>query len=260
LFIGSAGTALILLASAILAAPGGAASVYPVLPEATYTQFLSGLSVAPVAPGGTTTLSLEVRNPLGTEINGTVVTLEFYAFNPYPGNSPGPLPSSEAVEFVGAPGVPGSENMTVSFGTLGSDIAVFHALTVEALGAAGTGTYAIRTAVRFTVGATPYLLESRGFFNDAQWENATASPNGNATLNVSRLGVSGVTPETGVLVQSNTASVLIWAFLAAALALAGVAAFYVFRRGPRSKSGARGDASPQSAPNAFGNKRTKDGD
>lgn len=237
------------------------ADAYPVLPSSAYTEFLSGLSVAPLTPGGTGSLSFEAHDPLEVAVNGTTVTLQFYAFNPYPGNAPGALPVANAVAFAPVLGGPPQENVSFDLGTLEGGSGVAEAIPVQAPIAAAVGSYAVRTSVRFTVGGVSYLLESRGFFSDAAWANATTAPNGNATLNVSRLGVSGVTPETAVLVQSTTGSFFIWGLLVVSLVLAGLAAFYAFRRGrPGSRSGKRGEESPQSAPSALGNKRTKDGD
>ena len=258
--VGSGLAVLVALSLLFATASVALAASYPVLPPESYTQFLTGLAVGPLGPGNSGTLTFDVYDPLEVSINATVVKLAFYAFNPYPGNAPGSLPATNAVAFAPVAGGPLHENTSFDLGSIAPGESVPESVSVQAPVAAPAGSYAIRTSVQFMVGPTPYLLESRGFFSDAQWTNATESPNGNATLNVSRLGVSGVTPETAVLVQSSSASFFIWGLLAVSLVLAGLAAFYVFRRGRRSKSGARGEASPQSAPSALGNKRTKDGD
>jgi hypothetical protein len=253
---------VLLLSLALICAgiSGARATSYPVLPQQSYTEFLSQLSVGALMPGDSGTLTFVAHNPLAEGINATVVSFEFYAFNPFPGNAPGALPTANAVAFEPIPGAQPTENATFDVGALAAGDTVSEAIPVQAPIAAEPGTYAIRTAERFTVGGQPFLLESRGYFTDAEWANATSAPNGNATLNVSRLGVSGVTPETGVVVQTNTANFFIWGLLVVSIVLAALAAFYVFRRGPGSRSGKRGDASPQSAPSAFGNNRTKDGD
>jgi len=122
-----------------------------------------------------------------------------------------------------------------------------------------SGTYAVRTALRFVANGSEFVLESRGWFTANAWAAATAGVGGALSLNVSALGVSGVSPETSVLVSSSNLTTAIWAVLAASLVLIGLAAWLYFRP-PKSRSGVRNDPVDIQAPSAFGKSRTSDGD
>jgi hypothetical protein len=102
-----------------------------------------------------------------------------------------------------------------------------------------SGDFAVRTALSFRANGTQYLLESRGWFSTSEWAAATELPGGGTTLNLTVLGVSGVTAETAILVSSSSWDWALGIILGAALVLVGVGAFVYFRRGPKSSSGAR---------------------
>ena len=92
------------------------------------------------------------------------------------------------------------------------------------------------------------------------WAAATELPNGSATLNLTVLGVSGVLPETAVVVAQSALPWLLAGVLGAAALLVGAGAWVYFRRGPASNSGMRSADVDHQAPSAFGKRRTSDGD
>lgn len=225
--------------------------------------FLSGLTVAPLPPGGSGPIALSITNPLGGPIVSVVLTLEVYAFEPYPGNSSQAVPPGSLPSFHGAANGNGSVSLFVS--SLGSKatyaIPGNASLSIAIPAGAGEGTYAIRTALAFTTAAGPARLESRGFFSSAEWTNATLLANGTPTLNLSRLGVDGVVPETAVLVRSSPIPYLEYGLLGTAFGLAGLGGYFAWRgKGAGSSSGAWKLPDAQSAPRAFGKRRSRDGD
>jgi hypothetical protein len=244
--------------SAATAPPTG-----PTAPIATWGRFLTGIAMPTLAPGGSGVVAFSVQDPLGVAITGVVLTLGVYGFNAYPGNATGPVPTNGPT-FSGA-GVAPSDSVTLSVGGLTPNGTSYSSpgtvsLVVDAPSGAPQGTYAVRTSLAFVAGGSSYLLESRGFFTAAEWASATAPPGAPSTLNVSRLGVSGVIPETGVLVRSNPFPVALSVVLAGAVVLAAVGGYWAVRRGPRSRSGARAGPPPNQAETAFGNRRSNDGD
>jgi hypothetical protein len=190
-------------------------------------------------------------------VDAVAATLGFYAFNAYPGNATGGLPPNLPSLSVG--GQVGT-TASLSAGDLASGGSVSFSVGVTAPSDCPSGTFALRTSVDFTLNGTPYRLESRGYFSDAVWASATSGPNGTSTLNLSVLGVSGIVPETGVLVRSNPYPPVLYVVLASAFVLAGAGGFYAWRRGPGSRSGARTPELPSQALSAFGKRRTSDGD
>ena len=123
-----------------------------------------------------------------------------------------------------------------------------------------SGAFAVRAALSFVADATGYLLESRGWFNASVWAAATELANGSATLNLTVLGVSGVLPETAVVVQQSAFPWLLTGVLVAAAAFVAAGAWVYFGRDPASSSGMRSADDDHQAPRAFGKRRTRDGD
>ncbi len=249
---GASATLLLVLVLATLPGASGT-SAYPVLPAIDGSRTLSNLSSPVVAPGEGGSVALEVADPLAVPITSLDLVLQVYEFNAYPGNATSSPPTGGLL-------LGGGSEQNLSLGGLAPG--GHQALTVEfSTGtSAAQGTYAIRIAVTFGANGTSYRFESRGWFSEAAWVNATTLPDGGPTLNLTRLGVSGIVPETGVLVRSNSYSPWLYVLVGGALGLAAAGAYYATRDGPGSRSGARPAAPESKAPRAFGKSRTKDGD
>jgi hypothetical protein len=227
-----------LLALAALATPADANS-YPPLPVELARQLVGNLSAPSLAPGTSGRVGFTVADPFAGAIQGITLTLQVYAFNGFPGNATSFVPVASAPILTTATTSGSSAN--VSVGSLASGGVYHGSVGVTTSSSTPSGTYAMRTALSFTLVAnsTVYRLESRGWFDDATWRAATELPNGSVTLNLSKLGVSGVSPETAILVSSADWAWVLGGVLAAAIVLAGAAAWVYFRRGPGSTSGAR---------------------
>jgi len=252
------GVALALLLGIVGLAPGAWAAPYPALPLADDRGFLGNLSAPTLTPGASGTISFSVGDPLSTSISDAVLTLQVYAFNAFPGN---------ATSTVSVSGAPVLSNATVSgpsvevpVGALVPSGVYRGSVGVATSGTTPSGTFAVRAALSFVADSTGYLLESRGWFTAATWAAATELPNGSATLNLSVLGVSGVLPETAVLVEASSLPTALAVVLVAAAVLVGGGAWLYFRRGAASSSGTRRVDEDQNAPTAFGKRRTRDGD
>jgi hypothetical protein len=243
----------------LLAVPAGVrAASYPPLPLADDRGFLGNLSAPYLAPGGSGSVSFTVSDPLPYDLTRTELTLEVYAFNGFPGNATAQVPVAGAPVLSNASA--SGASVGVSLGLIESGRSSQGLVAVATSDSTPSGTFAVRAALAFTANSTHYLLESRGWFTTAQWTAATELPNGSATLNLSTLGVSGVLPETAVLVEESTFSWLLAGVLVGAFVLVGIGAWVYFRRGPASNSGTRRADDDHQAPKAFGSKRTRDGD
>jgi hypothetical protein len=231
--------ALGMIVSALAVAGPAAANAFPPLPIELGRQFVGNLSGPSLSPGGSGTLGFTVANPLSGAIEGVTLTLQVYAFNGFPGNATSLVPLASAPILTTPTSSGGSAN--VSMGSLVAGSVYHGSVGVTTSSSTPSGAYAVRTALSFSLASnsTAYRLESRGWFNASTWSAATELPNGSVTLNLSRLGVSGVTPETAILVSSSDWDWVLGVVLASAIVLAGAAAWVYFRRGPGSTSGAR---------------------
>jgi len=234
-------TALAALTIALVAVPSAAASpvaaAYPPLPLPLDRQFLGNLSAPTVAPGGSTRLTFGLTDPasLGAALDRIVLTFQVYAFNGFPGNASAELPVANAPVLSNA--TSSGSLVTVSLASLASGASYNGSVGIATSGATPAGTFAIRTSLAFNASGTAYLLESRGWFSASVWDRATEGSNGTATLNLTELGVSGVLPETGVLVAASDWGWALGALLAAAFVLLAAGAWVYFRRGPGSTEG-----------------------
>ncbi len=235
--ISAAALVLALVTAAVLVpVPAARATSYPPLPEPG-RSFLSNLSAPSVTPGASGSVGFELSDPANAStMTGAVVTLAVYAFNGFPGDASSSLPIANAPTLANA--TASGPVVNVPVGTLAPGASYRGEVGLATSPGTPTGTFAIRTAVSFDVGGTAYRLESRGWFSASLWQNATSTPNGSATVNLSLLNVSGVVPETAVLVRSSSWPVVLGAMLAVGLALVGAGAYVYFRRSASSSSGA----------------------
>jgi len=233
-------TTVIAAVLALVGVPGSVrAAPYPPLPIEDGRELVGNLSAPSLAAGASGNLDFSVANPLAGPIDAVTLTFQVYAFNAFPGNATSTVPVAGAPVLT----VPGASGISVNVSVPNLEPGNVYRGSVGVVTASSTpaGTFAVRTALSFDLATngSAYRLESRGWFTAAAWTAATELPNGSATLNLSRLGVSGVTPETAVLVTNQNWDWVLGSLLAAAIVLAGVAAWIYFRRGPGSTSGAR---------------------
>ncbi len=232
----SVGFSVGLLIALALGPASARAAPYPPLPVGLDRQFVGNLTAPTLSPGSTGTLAFTVSDPLNQSIDAVALELGVYAFNGFPGNATSFVPVAGAPVLV-TPATSGS-SANVTVGSLGPGATYRGSVTVATSSSTPSGTFAVRVALAFRTGSTDYYLASRGWFNATVWDRATELPNGSATLNLSVLGVSGVLPETAVLVATNDFDWILGGLLAATFVLVGAAAWVYFRRGG-SSSGAR---------------------
>ncbi len=246
---------LCVLGLAIPVGAGVAVAAPPVLPVADWSAILSNLDGPTLTPGTSGAITFRVTNPLAYELVAANVTLQVYAFNPTDGGGAQALPAGSS-PVLGT----GGQNYTVAPPLLPSTVSWNWSVPVSIPSSAPTGDYAVRFQVTFSMENVSYRLASRGFFSTAQWTSATSYPNGTPTINASQLGVSGVVPETSILVHGAATPWVLYTILGVGLALAAVGAYWWTRSETKSKSGMRRSSPPQSAPTAFGSNRSSDGD
>ncbi len=228
--------ALLVVVPAAHAASAGPAG-YPTVPVGLDRDFLGNLSAPSLTPGGSGTLGFSLSDPLAQALVGAELSFGVYAFNGFPGNATGAVPVAGAPVLTTSTTSGPSANL--SLGTISAGRTITGSVGIATASTTPSGTFAIRAALTFTANGSMYRLASRGWFTASEWANATELPNGSVTLNVSRLGVSGVLPETAVLVTSSDLAWGLFAIAAAGVVLVGAGAWVYFRRTSKSSGGAR---------------------
>jgi len=218
--------------------PLSVAAPFPTLPLAYDSTFLSNLSAPDLSPGASGSLTFQVADPPSfASMTAIALSLDVYAFNAFPGNSTYSI-ASASTPVLTTPTASGTE-VNLSLPSLAPGALEAGSVGVATAANTPAGTFAVRTALSFVANGTSYRLQSRGWFTASEWAAATELPNGSLTLNLSVLGVSGVTAETAILVTSSNWDWALALILGASLVLVGAGAFVYFRRGPKSSSGAR---------------------
>jgi len=230
------GLAVLLLLTSIAPARAEPRAGYPPLPIALDRGFVGNLTAPTLAPGNSGTISFTVSDPLAAPLTSVRVDLGVYAFNGFPGNATSFVPVAGAPVLV-TPSTSGPQ-ANLSVGSVAPGHVYDGSVGIASASTTPSGTFAVRVSLAFNESGTAYYLASRGWFNASVWAAATELPNGSATLNLSVLGVSGVLPETAVLVRSSEFDWVLAGLLAATFLLVGAAAWVYFRRGG-SRSGAR---------------------
>jgi len=220
-------------------APGPAAAGYPLLPIADDRGFLGNLTAPSLTPGASGPLAFSVEDPLAHPLSAVLLEMDVYAFNGFPGNATSFVPVAGAPVLVTGSGSGPTANVTI--GGLAPGTPYRGSVGVATSSSTPNGAYAVRFALTFDLNGSAYRLASRGWFSAALWAEATELPNGSVYLNNSSLetlGVSGVLPETAVLVSTSAYDWVLTGILAAAVVLIAAGAWVYFRRGG-SSAGAR---------------------
>jgi hypothetical protein len=227
--LGTLVAALGLLPAPVAAAP------YPPLPLGDGAILLGNLTAPTLAPGASGSISFSIVDPLRAPLVGTVATFDVYAFNAFPGNATSTVPVSGAPVLSNASAT--GPTVTVPVGPLAVGARFSGSIGVSTAATTPVGAFAVRTEVTFTANGTPYRLASRGWFTTAQWASATELPNGSATLNLTTLGVSGVVPETGIVIAGSAFPWVLGAVAAVGIGFVGLGAWFYFRRESSSRAG-----------------------
>ncbi len=219
---------------AVLTVPAASAAPNPTLPVALGSRFVGNISAPGLTAGGSGTLGFTLSNPLNGTIRAISLSLQLYNYSAFPGGASGSGTLSDPPLLV----TPSSSGLWANFTwpslAPGASIVPRGSVGVTTSSATPLGAYAVRFALRF-VGSngTAYVLESRGWFSDTAWAEATAGPNGTTQLtsrSLQILNVSGLLPETSIQVYGSSFDIALYAILAGAFVLTGVGAYAYFRR------------------------------
>ncbi len=186
-----------------------------------------GLSSPAMAPGASGSLTVNFSNPFSESIVSVALSLGVYAWTALDNSSSGPVgPSDSWTPGISLNGSPASKSVSWTENAVASGDHQTFSVAVQVPSGCPQGTYFLRSSLNLTLSnGTRYVMLSRGFFSGALWQKATLGPGGHPILNLTLLNVSGVSPETSIVVVADTAAPWLWLFLGAALVLAGAGGF-----------------------------------
>lgn len=220
-----------------------AASMPPAPAPSNASEGTLALTSPAVAPGGSGTLTLNLSNPFSKEISTLTWSLDLYFWTAMDNSSAGAIgPSDGWAPHLAVGGNSPSARISASAASLSPGTTRSVDVEVSVPSGCPAGSYFLRSAMNVTLSnGTMYVFQSRGFFSNSLWQEATVASGNRSTLNLTMLNVSGISPETSIIVSSGGVALWIWGILGMALILGGIGGYLWMRsdRQEASTSGAR---------------------
>ncbi|MEE9151338.1 MAG: hypothetical protein V3U20_05835 [Thermoplasmata archaeon] len=143
-------------------------------------------------PGESGTFRLTFENRYDEDINNVTLTVSSYAcatsyFYKEIGDVENPPKiNNEGIEHA------------FSLQSIGNDTLVYVNFTFNSSPDTTQGTYFVRFQLNFEYNNTAYIMKSRGYFTDKEWENATAQADesDSGRVDIELLGVDGIIPDS----------------------------------------------------------------
>jgi hypothetical protein len=143
-------------------------------------------------PGDTKTFTMSIMNRYDMSMDNVSLTVGIYAsatFYEYTdikdvGNPPSLAKSG--IEF------------SVSFFKITSNQTVYSNFSIKSTSDTTQGTYFVRFQLDFEYNSSAFIMKSRGYFSDSEWDLATQSANDThpGRVNIEKLGVDGIIPDS----------------------------------------------------------------
>ncbi|MCL4325048.1 MAG: hypothetical protein M1144_06275 [Candidatus Thermoplasmatota archaeon] len=234
--------------------PAASAAPPPVLPPNFGERALS-LSSGTIASGASGSFQATFTNPFSQSLASVSLTFQIYNWSAADNSSGGTLGPSDgwAPSFANAGSNPRLLQVSLSSVAAGASENIERSVTVPS--GCPAGSYFVRDQGNLTLAnGTRYVFLSRGYFSDALWAKATQGAGNTSKLNLTVLNVSGIFPESAIVVSSGALATWIWAFLALSLVLAAIGGYLWVKTRPQpaSTSGAKPRFLRKKADRAFG--------
>ncbi|UCG70006.1 MAG: hypothetical protein JSV09_03040 [Thermoplasmata archaeon] len=143
-------------------------------------------------PGEKGPFSMSIENRYDENITNVTLTVSIYACaTTYVYKEIGDVEHPPKIIGQGTEG-------SFGFESIKNDTLVYVNFTIKSSTDTTQGTYFVRFQLDFTYINETFLMKSRGYFSDEEWENATASATGDdpGRINIEALGVDGIIPDS----------------------------------------------------------------
>ncbi|UCE74180.1 MAG: hypothetical protein JSV56_00365 [Methanomassiliicoccales archaeon] len=147
-------------------------------------------------PGDSGTFSMTIENRYHANMENITLIVEIYASATY-------YSYDEIADVEHPPSING-QGITHSFNfqEIENDTSVYVNFTVKSSHDTTQGTYFLRFQLEFEYNNTAYIMKSRGYFSDEEWEEATSKANEThpGRIDIEILEVDGILPDSSVRV------------------------------------------------------------
>jgi hypothetical protein len=152
-----------------------------------------------IEPGDSATFTMSIKNRYENSMDNITLTVGLYASATYyeytlledVENPPSLAGQGTEAQFQ-VPDMVFNESVYVNF-------------TIKSESDTTQGTYFVRFQLEFQYNNTPFIMKSRGYFSDSEWDAATFSANEThpGRINIGVLGVDGILPDSSFKVWSK---------------------------------------------------------
>jgi hypothetical protein len=145
-----------------------------------------------IKPGESGTFRLTIENRYEKEMDNVNLTISIYAsatsydYKEIEDVIHPPKINREGIEYV------------FGLGSIGNDTLGYVNFTIQSSTDTTQGTYFVRFQLNFDYNNSAYIMKSRGYFTDEEWENATsqADEDDPGKVNIEILDVDGIIPDS----------------------------------------------------------------
>lgn len=169
--------------------------------------YLDDFSTPQIKPGEVGKFKFSLENRYEQYLNDVMLTIGIYAYATIE-------LYEELDEIYYAPLINNEDSeYTFELGQIRNSTQVNISFLINTFDDTPQGSYFVRFQLNFKYEGTEYVMKSRGYFTDEEWENATltASPSDPGNINLEALRVNGVLPDSSFAVKEP---IPMWPFYA----------------------------------------------
>jgi hypothetical protein len=152
-----------------------------------------------IKPGDSANFGFSVKNKYEDRMENVTITVGLYASATY-------YEYIEIKDIEKPPSLDGDGPETsLFFSEFAFNETTFVNVTVKTKSDTVQGTYFVRLQIEFDYNGSSYLMRSRGYYTDDEWEDATASANESSPgrINIEMLGIDGIIPDSSFKVWES---------------------------------------------------------
>jgi hypothetical protein len=160
---------------------------------------LEDFSSPTMEPGESETFTMSIKNRYDMGIDNVTLTVGIYATATYFEYTP--ISQIERPPSLAGDG----RETTFEIPEIGFNQTVFFNFSIKSNPDTTQGTYFVRFQLEFQYNNTPFIMRSRGYFTDSEWDTATTTGNEShpGRINIDSLGVDGILPDSSFKVWSE---------------------------------------------------------
>jgi hypothetical protein len=160
---------------------------------------LEDFSSPTMEPGDSAVFTMSIGNRYQESMENITLTIGLYASATY-------YKYTDISDVEKTPSLAGQgPEISFHFSEFGYNVTTYVNFTIKSSSDTTQGTYFVRFQLEFEYNQTQYIMKSRGYFTDSEWDAATSSANEThpGRINIEALNVDGILPDSSFKVWSE---------------------------------------------------------